>query len=177
MTGSIIWLTGLSGAGKSTIAEALTTDLRAEGRWVLLLDGDAVRTGLNRDLGFSDADRTENVRRIAAVAALAAASGAVAIVPVIAPRRVMRAAARVAAGSLPFVEVHVATSLAVCESRDPKGLYRKARAGILKGFTGIDDPYEAPESPDVRIDTAVTPVTEAVARIRNALAQPDPRPA
>lgn len=170
MNGAIIWLTGLSGAGKSTIAEALTNDLRASGQWVCLLDGDAVRTGLNRDLGFSEADRTENVRRIAAVAALVAASGGVAVVPVIAPRRAMRAAARVTAGAIPFIEVHVATSLAVCEARDTKGLYRKARAGLLKGFTGIDDPYEDPEAPEVRIDTTMVPVADAVALIKAAVA-------
>lgn len=169
MTGAILWLTGLSGAGKSTIAEALTRHLRKHGHWVLLLDGDAVRTGLNRDLGFSDADRTENVRRIAAVAALAAASGAIAVVPVIAPRRTMRTAARLAAGSLPFFEIHISTSLAECERRDPKGLYRRARAGLLKGFTGIDDPYEQPEDPDLRIDTAVTSVEDSVALLMGCL--------
>ena len=169
MSGAVVWLTGLPAAGKSTLATALAQALEDQGRTVALLDGDVLRTGPHQDLGFSAEDRHAHVLRCATRAAQAAAAGQVAILAVIAPRRAMRSAARAAAGTLPFYEIHVATSLAECERRDPKGLYRQARAGLLPGFTGIDDPYEAPEAPDLRIDTAVTSVAEAVAAILRQL--------
>jgi adenylyl-sulfate kinase len=149
--GVTVWFTGLSGSGKSTVANAVAERLLEEGRPATLLDGDNVRHGLNADLGFSAADRTENIRRIAHVARLMADAGLVVLVPVISPYRADRDHARelhVAAG-LDFVEVFVDTPLDVCEQRDPKGLYAKARAGQLTGMTGIDDPYEPPLAPEV----------------------------
>ncbi len=151
--GMTVWLTGLSGAGKSTVAFEVEKWLLAAGRPVYVLDGDNVRHGLNGDLGFSAADRTENVRRVAHVARLMADAGVVALVPLISPYRVDRDAARAIhdAAGIPFAEVYVDTPIALCEERDPKGLYKKARAGEIKGFTGIDDPYEAPTSPELRL--------------------------
>jgi len=144
--GATIWFTGLSGSGKSTIAAACERVLLGAGRPAYLLDGDNLRHGLNADLGFSAVDRAENVRRVGEVARLFADAGVVALVPLISPYRAdrdrVREAHRVA--ELPFVEVHVATPIELCEARDPKGLYAKARAGEITGFTGIDDPYEAP---------------------------------
>ena len=150
-TGATVWLTGLSGAGKSTVAEALERLLVESGRTAYRLDGDELRLGLNADLGFSAEDRTENVRRVGEVAALFAAAGLVAIVPVISPYRAGRDAARArhAGAGLPFVEVFVDTPLAVCEDRDSKGLYARSRAGELPGLTGVDAPYEAPLHPEV----------------------------
>jgi bifunctional enzyme CysN/CysC len=152
-TGATLWLTGLSGSGKSTIADAVATRLFDLGRPAYVLDGDNVRHGLNADLGFSPADRSENVRRIGEVAALLADAGLIVLVPVISPYRVDRDQARAAhtAAGLRFVEVFVDTPLAVCEQRDPKGLYARARSGQLGGMTGIDAPYEAPSSPDLVI--------------------------
>ncbi len=153
ISGATVWFTGLSGSGKSTIATAVQRELLAEGQPSYLLDGDNLRHGLNGDLGFTAEDRTENVRRVSEVARLFADAGVVALVPVISPYRVDRDRAReihVAAG-LPFHEVFVDTPLEVCEQRDPKGLYVKARAGEITGFTGIDDPYEAPASPELRV--------------------------
>ena len=149
--GATIWFTGLSGSGKSTVAAACERLLVAEGRPAYLLDGDNLRHGLNGDLGFSAADRDENVRRVAEVARLFADAGVVALVPLISPYREARRRARALheAAGVPFLEVFVDTPLEVCEERDPKGLYAKARAGGLTGMTGIDDPYEAPESPDL----------------------------
>ncbi len=151
--GGTVWFTGLSGSGKSTVAVEVERMLVASGRPAYLLDGDNLRHGLNGDLGFSTADRTENVRRVGEVARLFADAGVVALVPVISPYRADRAAVRAIHGAadLPFVEVFVDTPLDLCEQRDPKGLYARARAGELRGFTGIDDPYEAPEEPDVRL--------------------------
>jgi bifunctional enzyme CysN/CysC len=151
--GATVWFTGLSGSGKSSVAVEVERALVAQGRAAYLLDGDNVRHGLNADLGFSAADRSENIRRIGEVARLFADAGVVALVPVISPYRADRERARAihAAAGLPFVEVFVDTPLAVCEARDPKGLYRKARAGELTGLTGVDDPYEAPEHPDLRL--------------------------
>ena len=148
-----VWFTGLSGAGKSTIATAVADQLLAAGRPVTILDGDEIRRGLNADLGFSAADRSENIRRIGEVARLMADAGLVVLVPVISPYRADRDRVRTihADAGLAFVEVFVDTPLDVCEQRDPKGLYARARAGELKGLTGVDDPYEAPEAPDVRI--------------------------
>jgi bifunctional enzyme CysN/CysC len=154
--GATVWFTGLSGSGKSTVAVEVERALVAAGRPAYLLDGDNVRHGLNADLGFSAADRTENIRRMGEVARLFADAGVVALVPVISPYRADRQRARGIhqAVGLPFVEVFVDTPLAVCEARDPKGLYARARAGEITGFTGIDDPYEAPESPDLRLTPA-----------------------
>jgi bifunctional enzyme CysN/CysC len=152
-TGATVWFTGLSGSGKSTVAAELERALVAAGRPAYLLDGDNLRHGLNADLGFSATDRSENIRRVGEVARLFADAGVVALVPVISPYRVDRDRARAVheAVGVPFVEVFVDTPLDVCEARDPKGLYAKARAGEIKGFTGIDDPYEAPLRPDLRL--------------------------
>ncbi len=151
--GAIVWLTGLSGAGKSTIAIALERQLFDHGWNVYTLDGDNVRTGLNADLGFKPEDRQENIRRVGEVAALFADAGIICVTAFISPYRDERARARAAAGSRPFIEVYVRTPLEVCEQRDPKGLYKKARSGALKDFTGIDSPYEPPVAPDLVIDT------------------------
>lgn len=164
--GATVWLTGLSGSGKSTIASELTAMLTAGGVLIYTLDGDNLRHGLNGDLGFSPGDRDENVRRVAEVARLFADAGAVAVVPVISPyRRGRDHARRIHADvGLTFVEVFVDAPLEVCEARDPKGLYAKARAGELRGLTGVDDPYEPPEQPELVIDTSsATP--EAAARV------------
>lgn len=149
----VIWFTGLSGAGKSTLANALERALFERGHHCYLLDGDNVRHGLNRDLGFSDADRVENIRRIAEVAKLLVDAGLIAMTAFISPFRADRQLARDLLPADEFIEVHVATSLAVCEQRDPKGLYRKARAGQIPNFTGIDSAYEAPLDPELVIDT------------------------
>lgn len=154
MGGATIWITGLSAAGKTTLAEAVAVALREAGGKAYVLDGDAMRQGLSRDLGFSPADRTENVRRIGEVARLMADAGLVAVVAAISPIARDRDAVRarhVDAG-LPFFEVHVDTPLAACEARDPKGLYARARRGELPDFTGVDSPYERPPVPDVRVD-------------------------
>jgi len=160
--GAVIWLTGLSGAGKSTIANALETALHGLRIHTYLLDGDNVRLGLNRDLGFSDADRAENVRRIAEVSRLMLDAGLVVICAAISPFARDREAARARIGADCFIEVYVDTPLATCEARDPKGLYGKARAGQIRNFTGIDSPYEAPVAPEARIDGAGTSVGAAV---------------
>jgi len=151
--GATVWFTGLSGSGKSSVAVEVERQLIESGRGAYLLDGDNLRMGLNGDLGFSAPDRHENVRRVSEVARLFADAGVVALVPLISPYRADRDAARDRhhAAGLPFAEVFVDTPLDVCEQRDPKGLYAKARAGELKGFTGIDDPYEAPEHPELRL--------------------------
>jgi bifunctional enzyme CysN/CysC len=151
--GATVWFTGLSGSGKSTVAACVERSLVVAGRPAYLLDGDNLRHGLNADLGFSAADRTENIRRVGEVARLFADAGVVALVPVISPYRADRDRVRAIHDGvgLPFVEVFVDTPLAVCETRDPKGLYAKARAGEIRGFTGIDDPYEAPAEPELRL--------------------------
>ncbi|VAW15469.1 Sulfate adenylyltransferase subunit 1 / Adenylylsulfate kinase [hydrothermal vent metagenome] len=148
----IIWFTGLSGSGKSTIANLVEKRLSAEGKHVYVLDGDNVRHGLNKDLGFTDTDRVENIRRIAEVAKLMADAGLIVMVSFISPFINERRLAREIAGDIDFVEVYVNTSLAVCEARDPKGLYARARAGEIKNFTGLDSPFEAPRSADVVLD-------------------------
>ncbi|WP_278262250.1 adenylyl-sulfate kinase [Nocardia sp. AG03] len=169
--GATVWLTGLSGSGKSTIAVEVERALVAAGRAAYLLDGDNLRHGLNAGLGFSAADRDENVRRVAEVAALFADSGAVAIVSVISPFAAQRAAARTthADRDLPFHEVFVDTSLAECERRDPKGLYAKARAGELPGFTGIGSPYERPEHADLVVTPDLGSPAEIAAHILREL--------
>ncbi len=149
----VVWLTGLSGAGKSTIANLLERRLHALGKHTYLLDGDNVRRGLNRDLGFTDTDRIENIRRVAEVAALMADAGLIVLAAFISPFTADRQTARNLLGPHEFCEVFVDTPLEIAEQRDPKGLYRKARRGELPNFTGIDSPYEAPSDPDVRIDT------------------------
>ncbi|WP_024794986.1 sulfate adenylyltransferase subunit CysN [Tomitella biformata] len=165
---AVIWLTGLSGSGKSTIANALERQLHARGCHTYLLDGDNVRHGLNRDLGFTEADRVENIRRVTEVAALMADAGLIVIASFISPFASERRAARDIIGE-GFIEVFADAPLDVVEERDPKGLYRKARAGELKNFTGIDSPYEAPEDPDLRIDTTATTPEEAGALLLDRL--------
>src|SRR5438270_12437494 len=158
--GVTIWFTGLSGSGKSTIAFTLEHALVQRGHLAYVLDGDNIRHGLNRNLGFSAADREENIRRIGEVARLFADCGVITMTSFISPYRKDRDLVRElhARAGLPFVEVHMATPIGTCEQRDPKGLYKKARAGQLKGFTGVDDPYEAPLKPELTIDaTSVTP--------------------
>ncbi|WP_051342750.1 adenylyl-sulfate kinase [Pseudonocardia spinosispora] len=160
----VVWFTGLSGAGKSTVADLVERALHADGRRTFLLDGDNVRHGLNSDLGFTDADRVENIRRIAEVSALMVDAGLIVLVSFISPFRAERGLARGLVEEAEFCEVYVDTPLEVAEQRDPKGLYAKARRGELPNFTGIDSPYEPPENPDVRLDTtAVAP--EDAARI------------
>jgi bifunctional enzyme CysN/CysC len=149
----VLWFTGLSGAGKSTIANIVEKKLVARGRHTFLLDGDNVRHGLNRDLGFTDADRVENIRRIGEVARLMADAGLIVLTAFISPFRAEREMVRAMVPDGEFIEIFVDTPLAEAEKRDAKGLYAKARAGELRNFTGIDSPYEAPQSPEVRIDT------------------------
>jgi bifunctional enzyme CysN/CysC len=160
-TPCVLWLTGLSGAGKSTIANRVEIELHRRGHHTYLLDGDNVRHGLNRDLGFTDADRVENIRRVAEVARLMLDAGLIVIVSFISPFRSERAMARSLFGDGEFFEVYVDTPLAVAEQRDPKGLYKKARRGELAHFTGIDSPYEPPERPELRIDTSVVSAPRA----------------
>ncbi|HDR9502778.1 TPA: sulfate adenylyltransferase subunit CysN [Burkholderia cepacia] len=164
-TPRIVWLTGLSGAGKSTIANLVEKRLHALGKHTYLLDGDNVRHGLNRDLGFTEADRVENIRRVAEVAQLMLDAGLITLVSFISPFRSEREMARALAGPDEFVEVFVDTPLAVAEERDPKGLYKKARRGELKHFTGIDSPYEPPARPELRVDTVAESPDEAAGRI------------
>jgi adenylyl-sulfate kinase len=168
--GATVWMTGLPASGKSTIAAGVEASLLEAGRSAYVLDGDNLRHGLNGDLGFSAEDRAENVRRTAEVSALLVDAGVVVLVALVSPYRADREAARAAHDrrALPFLEVWVATSLEECERRDPKGLYARARAGELKHLTGVDDPYEPPESPDVVV-RGDEPVEEAVARVLGAL--------
>jgi len=159
--GGVLWLTGLPGAGKTTLADALAARLRERRVPAVVLDGDRLRAGLNRDLGFSERDRFENVRRIAEVAAVVSGSGAVAIVAVISPLAAMRTAARSIVGAA-FREVYVSTPLACCEARDPKGLYAKARRGVLPEFTGVSSLYEPPLDAELVIDTDRAPLAACV---------------
>jgi len=161
--GALVWTTGLSGSGKSTIAYTLEHALIQRGHLAYVLDGDNIRHGLNKNLGFSPEDRTENIRRIGEVGNLFVDTGVITITAFISPYRADRAVAREVIGDGNFFEVFCDTPLGVCEERDPKGLYKKARAGEIKGFTGIDAPYEAPEKPELVIDTAkVSPQEAAV---------------
>lgn len=152
--GCVIWMTGLSGSGKSTIALALERQLHAEGRFTTVLDGDNVRTGINNNLGFSETDRAENIRRIAEVAKLFAGQGVITICCFVSPTAAIREQARTIIGPADFIEVFVDTPLEVCEARDVKGLYAKARKGEVKDFTGISAPFEAPTAPDIILKTA-----------------------
>jgi bifunctional enzyme CysN/CysC len=167
--GAVIWLTGLPGAGKSTLARGLERRLFARGGSPILLDGDTLRAGLNGDLGFSPKDRSENIRRLAEVATHLARNGHVAIVAAVSPSREDRDAARRVADEL-FREVYVATPAEVCESRDPKGHYAKARSGALAGFTGIGKDYEAPARAELTLDTSGLSVSEATDEIEQMLA-------
>jgi bifunctional enzyme CysN/CysC len=157
-----LWLTGLPGAGKSTIANLLEKELFARGRHTYILDGDNIRQGLSRDLGFSEADRVENIRRAMEVARLFVDAGLVVIVSFISPYRTERDLARSRFGPDEFVEIYVDASLEECERRDPKGLYAKARRGELVNFTGIDSDYQPPEAPEIRLDTVAKSPDECV---------------
>ncbi|NBO56665.1 MAG: adenylyl-sulfate kinase, partial [Actinobacteria bacterium] len=157
----VIWFTGLSGSGKSTIANIVERKLHQMGRHTYMLDGDNVRHGLNRDLGFTEEDRVENIRRVAEVSGLMVDAGLIVLVSFISPFRAERRLARERLAEGEFIEVFVDTPIEVAEQRDPKGLYKKARQGELKNFTGIDSPYERPENPEIRIDSTVTSAEEA----------------
>lgn len=167
----IIWLTGLSGAGKSTLADGLSRKLRQEGVHPLMIDGDALREELCRDLGFSSLDRMENIRRAGAIALIAARSGISSICSLISPLRSERDAVRTLCkkSGVSFFEVHVSTPLETCEQRDPKGLYKKARAGLIPQFTGIDSPYEPPYAPEFVIETHLQAVEESVSHLHAAV--------
>jgi sulfate adenylyltransferase len=168
--GAVVFLTGLSGAGKSTIAGALATDLEADGYEISMLDGDELRRHLTANLGFDAASREANVRLAAELAAGFASEGRIVIAALIAPfERSRRVAREIVESVAPFLLVYVQTPLEVAESRDPKGLYKRARAGEIADFTGIDSPYEEPSDADLVIETVETPVPEAVARIRRAI--------
>jgi adenylylsulfate kinase len=163
--GCVLWFTGLSGSGKSTVARAVEKVLHGRGQLVHVLDGDNVRHGLCKDLGFSDADRTENIRRISEVAALFADAGLITLTAFISPFRADRAAARAVVGDDSFIEVFLDVPLEVCEQRDPKGLYKKVRAGEIPEFTGVSSPYEAPESPELTVPTAELALDDSAARV------------
>lgn len=165
--GTVIWLTGLSGAGKSTIAVELEKELLKLKKVVFVLDGDNVRHGLNADLSFSVKDRNENIRRISEVAALFKEAGVIVLVSVISPFREMREYAKNRAGKDNFIEVYIKADLTVCEKRDPKGLYKKARKGEISDFTGISSPYEEPLNPDITVDTGILEVQQSVEIIKN----------
>ena len=165
-----IWLTGLSGSGKSTIAFELEKQLVCLGHAAYALDGDNVRHGLNRDLGFTPEDRTENIRRVAEVARLFNEAGVFVITAFISPYRADREMARTIIGPERFIETHIAAELDICEKRDPKGLYKKARAGQMSDFTGISAPYEAPTNPNLRLNTGTLTVNETLDEILRHLA-------
>ena len=163
--GAILWFTGLSGSGKSTLANAVDRRLHELGLSSYVLDGDNVRHGLNRNLGFSPEDRTENIRRIGEVAKLFTDTGVIVFTSFISPYRADRDAARALFGGGDFIEIYLAASVETCEGRDPKGLYQKARDGEIPEFTGISAPYEAPANPELVLDTGSLGVEESVARI------------
>jgi bifunctional enzyme CysN/CysC len=162
---SVVWFTGLSGSGKSTVANLVEVELHARGHLTYMLDGDNVRHGLCGDLGFSDADRQENIRRVAEVAQLMLDAGLIVLASFISPFRADRDRARSGLAPGEFFEVHVDVPLAVAEQRDPKGLYAKARRGELRNFTGIDSPYEAPKAPELHLDMTRLTVPEAAAEV------------
>jgi adenylylsulfate kinase len=163
--GAVLWFTGLSACGKSTVANEVDHLLHAKGVRTYVLDGDNIRMGLNKNLGFSAEDRTENIRRIGEVAKLFADSGILTLTAFISPYRADRDEVRALFAEGSFVEVLVDASLETCEARDPKGLYKKARAGEIKGFTGIDDPYEAPEKPELTLDSNSKSIQELAAEV------------
>lgn len=165
----VIWITGLSGSGKTTIAEGLELELHKRGYLTKLLDGDNVRTGINNNLKFSEEDRKENIRRIAEISKLFMMGGVILINCFISPTKEIRDQAKEIVGPKDFFEIFVNTPLEVCEKRDEKGLYAKARAGLIKNFTGIDSPYENPENPDVEIRTTEISIDESVKRILDSL--------
>ena len=165
----ILWFTGLSGSGKSTLANAVNAVLFERGLATYVLDGDNIRHGLCKDLGFSDADREENIRRIGEVAKLFVDAGVITLTAFVSPFRADRDKARALVADGDFIEVYCAADLAVCEDRDPKGLYAKARAGVIKEFTGISSPYEAPEAPELRVDTGSQSLEESVASVLSLL--------
>ena len=166
---AILWFTGLSGSGKSTLAHAVEEKLFEMGVHTYVLDGDNIRTGLNKDLGFSAEDREENIRRIGEVAKLFVDAGIVTLTAFISPYRKDREFVRSLVEDGEFIEIYVKCPLEVCEKRDVKGLYKKARAGIIKNFTGIDDPYEEPENPEIIVETNKETIEESVSKIINFL--------
>lgn len=166
--GAVLWMYGLSGSGKSTIAAALERSLHDEGRFVVILDGDNFRDGLNSDLGFSDDDRQENVRRVAEVAKMFSAQGVIVIVSVITPRQSLRDAARKIIGSV-FSDIYVKASYETCSERDPKGLYAKVASGEIKQFTGKDSGFEEPLAPDILLDTEALEPSDSVTFLRSRL--------
>jgi adenylylsulfate kinase len=169
--GAVLWFTGLSGSGKSTIGHRVERMLIERGAFAYVLDGDNIRHGLNSDLGFAPEDRVENIRRIGEVARLFADAGALVVSAFISPYRKDRDRIRGLMGEGEFVEVFVDTPLEICEARDPKGLYKKARAGEISNFTGLDAPYEAPENPEVHLLTADLSVDEAASQVIHYLEQ------
>ena len=168
-TGKVIWFTGLSGSGKSTLANALEMALYKQGKHTFLLDGDIVRQGLNQDLGFSDSDRAENIRRIAHVAKLMMDAGLIVICAFISPFKDERRLARELAGVDKFIEVYLDTPMIICEERDVKGLYKKARTGKLSNLSGIGSDYEIPENAEATIDTSITSIEEAIKQIQKLI--------
>ncbi len=167
--GVMLWFTGLSGSGKSTLAIALERALQERGKLCRILDGDNIRTGINNNLGFSDEDRTENIRRIAEVAKLFVDTGIITLAAFISPTERMRQMARTIIGAADFKEIYVSTPVEECERRDVKGLYAKARAGLVKNFTGISAPFEAPAAPALTLDTSRLSVAESVSRLLGLL--------
>lgn len=165
----VIWFTGLSGSGKSTLAHAVENQLFERGCRTFVLDGDNIRHGLNKDLGFSPEDREENIRRIGEVANLFTQAGVIAMTAFISPYRADRDKARAIAGEGNFIEVYVKCDLAICEERDPKGLYKKARAGQIPEFTGVSAPYEEPLAPELIVDTGVTDLEESARQVVDKL--------
>jgi len=163
--GMVLWFTGLSGSGKSTLANALNEALHLKGISTYVLDGDNIRHGLCKDLGFSDSDREENIRRIGEVANLFMNAGIVAITAFVSPFKADRDKVRSIIGNSDFIEIYCAANLSVCEKRDTKGLYKKARLGEIKEFTGISSPYEIPENPEIIIDTGIIGLTDSVQKI------------
>lgn len=163
--GKVLWFTGLSGSGKSTIARGLEEHLHQRGFFTVVLDGDNVRTGINNNLGFSDQDRTENIRRIAEIAKLFCTNGVVTICCFVSPTKALRHLAGQIIGESDFVEVYVNTPIEECEKRDVKGLYAKARKGEIKDFTGINAPFESPETPDIEVFTLSKTVEESVQEV------------
>lgn len=167
--GAVLWFTGLSGSGKSTVAQAAERELYQQGHFTKLLDGDNIRTGLGNNLGFSVADRRENIRRIAEVARLFLDAGTICLCSFVSPTIEIRDLARAIVGEEDFLEIYVNAPLEVCEARDVKGLYQKARAGVIKDFTGIDSPFEAPQAPFLELKTDEEELSDSANRVLQAL--------